>query len=206
VLDITCYEWKVTSGTPFPCPPTNAMVTNCTTRGEDMVLLQFEKVGELPPNNPDPDTYDPPAEQNLQVTLRVSDTLPPGPGVAFCDATHAPLFSDFPAVLSYKLRCDFTEPQNVNAGTQVSVSASNADGQGNVSVALGPATATDEDDPDLQFEWNCGASAVDPNGGTGKTGSCSYPADVGKNFFPIVTVTNDCQLSASDSVTVTIVE
>jgi hypothetical protein len=174
LVNITCWEWTITSSIP---------ANNQVIRGpnESIITLTFGAVNDFS------------AEQDLSVQLRISD-LPNIP----CDNASAPpagAFSPFSAVLTYRIQCDFTNPL-VQAGNNQFVSLA---GLPDVSVNLS-ATGSDPEDPNLNFFWNCG-NGVD-NRVPGQSVSCTY--DTTGVFTATVTAENACGLQSQDSLTVTV--
>jgi hypothetical protein len=188
---ITCYDWSiVSSNAPFepgdscvPCSGAGCTAA-CSTRSavDPIVVLTIGQQG-----NPDLD-------QDLTVTLRVSDD----PSIVDeCTDSGMPDDNKFSAsvdTISYLIRCDLTDPM-VDAGPDVFASLG---GEGQVPVALS-AVAFDPEDPDLDYVWNCGNGT----GGTEQTVTCVY--ETAGVFAASVTVENDCGLTSEDSLVVTIV-
>jgi len=141
-------------------------------------------------------------------------------------------FSDFPAIVTYLIRCDITPPNNVDAGSNQFLSlSSSADMPPNVSVALS-ATGSDPEFPVLEYSWNCGGGACSagPSVCTGnptvgcdtdmdctaegvmgpcasascnqQSVTCTYATE--GTFTATVIVSNECGLSTQDSVTITV--
>jgi hypothetical protein len=179
---ITCYEWQISSSDP---------------RSNETIYATTPTINK---RYGDPFTRG--AEQDLTVQLRVS-------GQQGTCASGLP-FSQFEDSISYRIRCDFTDP-TVDAGPNVIRSLAN-DGQGSpltVSVPL-RATAFDDEDPCLFYTWDCGTAssppACDPNAqdccGVGASVTCEYSTE--GTFSPRVTVTNQCGRIAEDNLTVQI--
>ncbi len=180
----TCYEWTINSS--LPTEP------SVVRRGPNLSFLDDLVFGQVG------DATD---EQTLTISLRVSDRP-----IIDCSPNGAPdpdLFSDFPASVTYLIRCDLTGPQNVDAGPNRFLSLSGSPTPPTVSVALS-ATGTDPEFPlDLKFSWTCqDAIMIDPPDGVAESVTCTY--DTLGVFTAIVTVENQCGLSTQDSLTVTV--
>ena len=177
---ITCYEWQISSS-----DPSNSQTIYATTP-------TINKRYGTP--------YTRGAEQDLTVQLRVS-------GQQGTCASGLP-FSQFEDSISYRIRCDFTDP-TADAGPNVVRSLANDAQNGVVSVAL-RATAFDDEDPCLFYTWDCGTAgtppACDPDAqdccGVGAAITCGYSTE--GTFSPKVTVTNQCGRIAEDNLTVQI--
>ena len=131
-------------------------------------------------------------EQDLAVQLRVSDD----PGFVCDNATPPPpgAFGPNVAQILYQIRCDVTLPI-VDAGPDRFHQLPD----GFPAIVVLTATAFDPEDPDLDYVWDCGNGTR----GTERTVTCAY--DTVGVFVAVVTVQNDCGLTAEDSLVVTIV-
>lgn len=180
---ITCYEWQISSSD----PSSNETIYAATPTINKRYGEPFTRG----------------AEQDLTVQLRVS-------GQQGTCASGLP-FSQFEDSISYRIRCDFTDP-TLDAGPNVVRSLVN-DGQGTpstVSVAL-RAIAFDDDDPCLLYTWNCEGGTTDDEPcdrdtedccGADAAVTCKYTTE--GTFSPRVTVTNQCGRIAEDNLTVQI--
>ena len=177
---ITCYEWQISSSTPANSETIYATTPTINKR----YGTPFTRT----------------AEQDLTVQLRVS-------GQQGTCGSGLP-FSQFEDSISYRIRCDFTDP-TADAGPNVVRSLANDAQNGVVSVAL-RATAFDDEDPCLLYTWDCDTAgtppACDPNVtdccGVGASVTCNYSTE--GTFSPKVTVTNQCGRIAEDNLTVQI--
>jgi hypothetical protein len=178
---ITCYEWQITSSNP-------------NTRDETI----YATTPTISKKYGDPFTRG--SEQDLAVLLRVSGQQGVcGPGLPF---------SQFEDSISYRIRCDFTDP-TVDAGPNVVRSLANDAQDGFVSVAL-RASAFDDEDPCLFYTWDCDTSGTPPACnpdledccGVGASVTCKYSTEGA--FSPSVTVTNQCGRLVEDNLTVQI--
>lgn len=200
-VELECFEWSILSSKLVfdsdenlgcaPCPnPSNPAFCrkSCVGRGPNLSVLTLS-VGDV-------DNVSPTQDQDLAVTLRVSDD----PTISCVNGTlpqqEDAKFSPFPDTLSYQIRCDLTDPI-VEAGNNQSGSLAS----GPVSFNL-QAIASDPEYPNLSYQWTCGAGTPEPPSGIGQSITCTY--DSPGPHTAIVTVTNDCQRQASDSVTLTV--
>lgn len=173
LVDPECYEWTIDS---------NINSSDELVRTTTMSVI----------NRTYGTTNDPFSEQDLAITLRVSDedTFLCSTGVTPPDGVFGPNV----ATLSYSIRCDLTPPI-VEAGPDQTRSLSD---QSPAVVTL-TATASDPESPsDLTYVWACGNG----QGGNQETVTCSYTS-VG-TFTATVTVQNACGLVTQDSLVVTI--
>lgn len=177
---ITCYEWQIESSNPANSETIYATSPTINKRYGDPFTRG--------------------AEQDLTVQLRVS-------GQSGLCRQGLP-FSQFEDSISYRIRCDFTDP-TADAGPNVVRSLANDAQNGVVSVAL-RATAFDDEDPCLFYTWDCDTAgtppACDPDAedccGVGASVTCEYQTE--GTFSPRVTVTNQCGRIAEDNLTVQI--
>lgn len=177
---ITCYEWQIESSNPANSETIYATSPTINKRYGDPFTRG--------------------AEQDLTVQLRVSGQQ------GLC--RQGLPFSQFEDSISYRIRCDFTDP-TADAGPNVVRSLANDAQNGVVSVAL-RATAFDDEDPCLFYTWDCDTAgtppACDPDVedccGVGASVTCEYATE--GTFSPRVTVTNQCGRIAEDNLTVQI--
>jgi hypothetical protein len=175
--DITCYKWTINSSIP----------------AEDKVLQGHVRASIIERYN---------QEQTLTVTLHVSDDPE---YAAFCnecegdpaacgasDSNFSPFFDSLDP--QYEIVCDLTDPL-VFAGPDQTVTLAGAD----VDVSLDGSNSRDDDSATLTYNWTCGNGTLPVS--TSQV-TCTY--DSASVFTARLTVTNDCGLSASDDVRITV--
>ena len=163
-------------------------------------------------------------DQDLTVTLRVSDE----PGIDCSNGVDPGDlgFSVFSDTVTYKIRCDLTDPFLANIGTQtlslLSDGRQECEPSGTCkefpSVPCTPedfeevcprfiplsltATASDPEDSTLFYSWDCGNGTTIE--GEDESVTCTYTDNVTVTRTGSVTVQNDCGRTSSDSFTIQI--
>jgi hypothetical protein len=175
--DISCYKWTIISSVP----------------AEDQVVQGHIRASIT-------ERYD--VEQTLSITLHVSDD----PAyAAFCtecqgspatcgasDANFSPYFDIIDP--QYQIVCDLTAPL-VFAGSDQIVTLSGA----TVDVILDGSNSRDDDSTSLDFDWDCGNGTMHQDT---ETATCTYSS--AGTFTATLAVTNDCGMTASDPVRITV--
>jgi hypothetical protein len=178
-VEPTCFEWTITDAEGSEI-----------LRGPSKSIIPDLVVG-LP---------DVPGEQDITILLRVSDE----PDINCTqDADPPPSdeeFSDFGAVISYEIKCDFTPPQVLPIGDE---ERSLSGEGGEVDLTLS-ATAFDPEfsDEELEYRWDCDNADTDMP--VGATVTCTYTEQGNKT--PFVTLSNPCNESTQRGLTVQILQ
>jgi hypothetical protein len=175
--DITCYKWSIYSSLP----------------AQDKVIQ-----GHIRPSITE--RFD--EEQVLSVTLHVSDDPD---HAAFCtpcedipalcgasDDNFSPYFDSLDP--QYEIVCDLTDPV-ASAGSDQVVTLSGA----TVDVFLDGSNSSDPESSSLAYDWDCANGTAH---GTTPQVTCTY--DSAGIRTAMLTVTNDCGMSASDTVRITV--
>jgi hypothetical protein len=175
--DITCYKWTITSSIP----------------AEDKVIQGHIRSSIT-------ERYS--QEQTLNVTLHVTDDPD---YAAFCnecegspaacgasDSNFSPFFDSLDP--QYEIVCDLTGP-SVRAGSDQIVTLVG----GTVDVFLDGSNSDDPESSTLEYDWDCGNGT--PHANT-PTVTCTYTSAA--VFNATLAVTNDCGLTATDTVRITV--